>query len=136
MQMNALLAVLAVSLVVQGCLGGGSSWEHLGPRNIFDDDSNHGEAGTLATASTPAGSPHIIYTGGMNNGASSGVMKTVDMGMHWVQASKGSVKTPNITLEYTRPRGGEYHAQISSETTDLVFTWYCDVQPTSVFLRF
>jgi hypothetical protein len=71
----------------------GSAWEFLGPRNIFDDQSNHGQAGTLATAASPAEDPTIIYTGGQNNGASSGVLKSVDMGATWVQASDGLYDT-------------------------------------------
>ena len=71
----------------------GSAWERVGPRNIFDDEHGRGEAGTLATAASPAENPSLIYAGGQNNGASSGVMKTVDMGMTWVQASNGLFDT-------------------------------------------
>ena len=67
----------------------GDAWEHLGPRNIFDDDSGRGEAGTVADAASPVSNPSIIYTGGKNNGASSGVLKSVDMGRTWARASGG-----------------------------------------------
>ena len=30
-----------------------SAWELLGPRNIFDDENDRGESGTLATAASP-----------------------------------------------------------------------------------
>ena len=36
-----------------------------------------GEAGTLASAASPAANPDLIYAGGQNNGASSGVLKTI-----------------------------------------------------------
>ena len=39
-----------------------------------------GEAGTLADAVSPAANPSLIYAGGQNNGASSGVLKSTDMG--------------------------------------------------------
>ena len=48
-----------------------------------------GEAGTLASAASPAANPSLIYAGGQNNGASSGVLKTVDGGVHWTRNSKG-----------------------------------------------
>ena len=53
----------------------------------------NGEAGTLATAASPAGNPKLIYAGGKNNGASSGVLKSTDGGRHWVKASSGLLDT-------------------------------------------
>lgn len=38
-------------------------------------------------------SPNVIYTGGQNNGASSGVLKSIDGGKHWVVASTGLFDT-------------------------------------------
>jgi photosystem II stability/assembly factor-like uncharacterized protein len=38
-------------------------------------------------------SPDVIYTGGQNNGASSGVLKSIDGGKHWVVASMGLFDT-------------------------------------------
>ena len=68
-------------------------WEHVGPRNIFDDENMNGEAGTLADAASPAANPDLIYAGGRNNGASPGVLKSTDMGRHWVKASNGLLDT-------------------------------------------
>jgi len=64
-------------------------WEHVGPWNFFDDVEENGESGTLDCAASPAKSPHVIYTGGQNNGVSSGVLKTTDGGKHWLRKSKG-----------------------------------------------
>ena len=52
-----------------------------------------GEAGTLADAVSPASNPNLIYAGGQNNGASSGVLKSVDGGRHWTVASNGMFGT-------------------------------------------
>ena len=90
--MARVLATVGLATAVSA-LGEGSAWERVGPRNIFDDEHGRGEAGTLATAASPAENPSLIYTGGQNNGASSGVMKTTDMGMTWVQASNGLFDT-------------------------------------------
>ena len=57
--------------------------------NIFDDINMNGEAGTLASAASPAGNPKLIYAGGKNNGASSGIIKSLDMGRTWKKASHG-----------------------------------------------
>jgi len=63
------MCILAVGLLVAATAGAASSsytgapWERVGPRNIFDDDHGNGEAGTLADAASPAGRPHVIYTG-------------------------------------------------------------------------
>ena len=67
----------------------GTPWEHVGPWNIFDDKDNKGEAGTLAAAASPKANPNIIYTGGHNNGVSSGILKSVDGGSHWTRNSNG-----------------------------------------------
>ena len=64
-------------------------WTKVGPWGIGDDIEGKGEAGTLADAVSPAGNPKVIYAGGRNNGASSGVLKTVDGGDHWVMKSNG-----------------------------------------------
>ena len=79
--------------LVPSARANGSPWERIGPRNIFDDIHGRGQSGTLATAVSPAENPSLIYTGGQNNGASSGVMKTTDKGMTWVQASTGLFDT-------------------------------------------
>jgi hypothetical protein len=67
----------------------GTPWEHVGPWNIFDDKDNKGEAGTLAAAASPKANPNVIYTGGHNNGVSSGILKSVDGGSHWTRNSSG-----------------------------------------------
>ena len=84
-----MLLVVGLGAQASSARAGGSPWERVGPRDIFDDIHGRGQSGTLATAVSPAENPSLIYTGGQNNGASSGVMKTTDMGTTWVQASNG-----------------------------------------------
>jgi len=67
----------------------GTPWGHVGPWNIFDDKDNKGEAGTLSDAASPEKNPNLIYTGGHNNGVSSGILKSVDGGVHWTRNSTG-----------------------------------------------
>ena len=67
----------------------GTPWEPIGPWNIGDDKDNKGEAGTLSAAASPKANPNIIYTGGHNNGVSSGILKSVDGGSHWTKNSSG-----------------------------------------------
>jgi hypothetical protein len=50
---------LVVASLVAGCA---AEWEHLGPRNIFNDAAERGESGTLADAASPAANPQLIYT--------------------------------------------------------------------------
>jgi hypothetical protein len=83
------------------------SWESIGPWNIGDDIYINGEAGTLADASSPVDNPHIIYTGGQNNGASSGILKSVDYGRHWTLASNGMYIT-RIHGVYVVDRKGDH----------------------------
>ena len=68
-------------------------WKKLGPSNIGDDIHQNGEAGTMADAVSPANNPLLMFAGGQNNGASSGVVKSVDGGKHWVVASAGMMTT-------------------------------------------
>ena len=70
-------------------LAGGTTWDRIGPWNIFDDKDGKGESGTVACAASPAGNPNVIYAGGQNNGVSSGVIKTIDGGKHWTRNSNG-----------------------------------------------
>eukprot|EP00729_Bicosta_minor_P013955 gene13955-31241_t len=58
-------------------------WKKIGPWGIGDDVAASGEAGTLADAVSPASNPNLIYAGGQNNGASSGVLKSTDRGKTW-----------------------------------------------------
>ena len=64
-------------------------WQKLGPRNIGDDAQGQGYAGTLADAVSPLSNPDLIYAGGHNNGASSGVLKSTDRGKTWVPHCNG-----------------------------------------------
>ena len=64
--------------ILYSVLAASSDWTVVGPFNIGDDVHMNGEAGTLADAASPAGRPNIIFAGGQNNGASSGVLKSVD----------------------------------------------------------
>ena len=88
-----MISIAALLLPSTVALGGGSKWTRVGPRNIFDDEHMHGQAGTLATAASPASNPNLIYSGGKNNGASSGVLKSTDLGLHWTQNSNGLFDT-------------------------------------------
>lgn len=72
-------------------------WKSIGPWNIGDDINNGGEAGTIAPAVSPISNPQLMYMGGVNNAASSGVLKSVDQGKHWSKMNEG--------LFDTRPNG-------------------------------
>jgi hypothetical protein len=67
-----------------------------------------GESGTLATAASLAAVPDLIYAGGQNNGASSGVLKTIDGGIHWTRQSKGlwDTRVLAVWLHPDDPKGG------------------------------
>jgi hypothetical protein len=68
-------------------------WKSIGPWNIGDDIHNGGEAGTIAPAVSPFANPDIIYMGGHNNAAASGVLKSVDRGEHWAKVNIGLFDT-------------------------------------------
>ncbi len=72
-------------------------WDNVGPKNIGDDIHNAGEAGTIAGAVSPLSNPKLMYMGGVNNAASSGVLKTTNGGAHWSKMNTG--------LWDTRPHG-------------------------------
>jgi hypothetical protein len=76
-------------------------WTSIGPWNIGDDVYGHGEAGTIAPAVSPAANPNVMYMGGNNNAASSGVLKSVDRGQHWLKVNVGLLDT---RLHGARPR--------------------------------
>ena len=80
---------LTLATLARTTLAGGTTWDRIGPWNIFDDKDLKGEAGTVACAASPAGNPNVIYAGGQNNGVSSGIIKTIDGGKHWTRNSKG-----------------------------------------------
>ena len=103
-------------------------WKKIGPWGIGDDIEGKGEAGTLADAVSPWGNPKIIYTGGRNNGASSGILKSVDGGEHWVIKSKGIFDTRIVALGIIDLDGNGDHVYAGTpgrvyETTDGGESW-------------
>ena len=102
-------------------------WTKIGPWGIGDDVDAKGEAGTLADAVPPAGNPKLIYTGGRNNGASSGVLKSVDGGDHWTLASNGIFDTRIVSLGIVdHDKGNHVYCGVPGaiyETTDGAATW-------------
>eukprot|EP01079_Euglenida_sp_SAG-EU17-18_P006060 gene6060-1085_t len=81
------MGILQLTCGLASLVAARGEWEHIGPRNIFNDATNHGESGTLADAASPAANPQLIYTGGSNNGASSGILKTTNMGRTWIRVA-------------------------------------------------
>ena len=74
----------------------GRSWTNIGPKNIGDDVHGRGEAGTIGPAVSKDGVK--MYMGGNNNAASSGVLKSIDGGMHWTKVSAGITDTRLLGL--------------------------------------
>ena len=114
---------------------GGSNWQKVGPFNIGDDIYMHGEAGTLADAASPSGNPNIIYAGGQNNGASSGVLKSVDGGKHWALASNGMWNTRIESLHVVDEKGdhvlagtagGVYESRDGAASWTLAYNGFCN----------
>lgn len=69
-------------------------WTTVGPSNIGDSITpDGGEAGTVQPVVAAAANPDVIYTGGNNNAASSGVLKSIDFGRHWVKVNRGLADT-------------------------------------------
>ena len=68
-------------------------WMNIGPKNIGDDINGGGEAGTIAPAVSPFSNPKLMYIGGNNNAASSGVLRSEDMGRHWTKVNTGLFDT-------------------------------------------
>ena len=106
----------------------GTPWEPIGPWNIFDDKDNKGEAGTLAAAASPKANPNIIYTGGHNNGVSSGILKSVDGGTHWTKNSSGiwDTRINGVFIHPSDPTGNHVLAASASgiyETKDGAASW-------------
>jgi len=107
--------------------GNSGPWIKVGPWGIGDDVNASGEAGTLADAVSPAGNPNVIYTGGQNNGASSGVLKSTDMGKHWVVASNGIFDTRIKSLGVVDDAGDHVFVGVPGaiyETTDGAASWH------------
>lgn len=91
--------------------GAGSPWDRVGPYNIFDGKGGVGEGGTVASAASPAANHDLIYAGGQNNGASSGVLKTIDgtsAAPHWTRQSKGlwDTRVLGLWIHPDDPKGG------------------------------
>ena len=83
-------------MLLFACVGGydsgrgGSEWDRIGPWNLYNaKNSLLGESGTVACAASPQANPDVIYAGGQNNGVSSGIIKSIDGGKHWLRKSKG-----------------------------------------------
>ena len=108
-------------------------WEHVGPWNIYGGtnpkvSAGMGESGTLATAASLSTAPDLIYTGGQNNGASSGVLKTIDGGIHWTRQSKGlwDTRVLSVWIHPDDPKGGHVFAGTHTgiyESKDFAESW-------------
>lgn len=101
-------------------------WARVGPLNIGDDVHNRGEAGTLADAVSPASNPLLMFAGGTNNGASSGVLKTVNGGMHWTLASNGIWDTAIDALHIADDKGDHLYCAVPGaiyESRDAAVSW-------------
>ena len=107
----------------------GAPWDRIGPWNIFNaKDPFLGEAGTLATAASPAANPDIIYAGGQNNGVSSGVIKSTNGGRHWQRKSKGlwDTRISGVWVHPDSPMGSHVFAGTYSgiyESLDAAESW-------------
>jgi hypothetical protein len=107
--------------------GSTGDWELVGPKNIGDDVYLAGEAGTLADAVSPAANPSLIYAGGQNNGASSGVLKSTDMGRTWRVASRGLFVTKVQALHIVDGQGEHVLVGVAGaiyESFDAAESWH------------
>jgi hypothetical protein len=121
-------------LAAAASLGACAPWEKLGPKNIGDDVHGQGYAGTLADAVSPISNPSLIYTGGHNNGASSGVLKSTDHGRTWVTACDGLWDTTIASLLILDTHGDHLLAGTPTgiyETRDAAETWSLLEQTTA-----
>jgi hypothetical protein len=101
-------------------------WQKLGPHNIGDDVHGQGYAGTLADAVSPISNKNIIYTGGHNNGAASGVLKSTDRGKTWMPRCDGLWDTTIGSLIIVDEAGDHVLAGTPTgiyETTDGASSW-------------
>ena len=89
-----LIATLAAGPAPWPKHGTTGSWKKIGPHGIGDDVKGSGEAGTLADSVSPSSNPNLIYAGGRNNGASSGVLKSTDMGKVRLMTLRITLITP------------------------------------------
>ena len=101
-------------------------WEKLGPHNIGDAVNGQGYAGTLADAASPLSNPKLIYTGGHNNGAASGVLKSTDRGQTWIPMCNGLWDTTIGSLIIVDDKGDHVLAGTPTgiyETKDGAASW-------------
>ena len=63
----------------------------------------------MADAVSPANNPLLMFAGGQNNGASSGVIKSADGGKHWTVASAGMMGTRIEALHIVDYEGESRH---------------------------
>jgi len=112
--------LVATALVVA------APWRKVGPHNIGDDVRGQGYAGTLADAVSPLSNPNLIYTGGHNNGAASGVLKSTDRGKTWIPYSNGLWDTVIGSLYIVDEAGSHVLAGTPTgiyETVDGASSW-------------
>ena len=103
-----------------------TNWINVGPHGIGDDIKASGESGTLADAVSPASNPNLIYAGGQNNGASSGVLKSTDRGKTWTLASNGLFDTRIKALGCVNTDCDHVYVSVPGaifETTDGAESW-------------
>ena len=102
-------------------------WLNIGPKNIGDSIPGlSGEAGTIAPAVSVVGNPDLIYMGGNNNAAASGVLKSIDYGEHWTKVNVGLFDTRLQGLHIVDDKGDHVLAGTPSgvfETLDGAKTW-------------
>ena len=76
--------------------------------------------------SSPVSNPNLIYAGGKDNGASSGVLKSVDMGRHWKLSSHGMFNTAIESLYIRDDKGDHLFCGTDGgiyESTDAAASW-------------
>ena len=102
-------------------------WLNIGPKNIGDSIPGlSGEAGTIAPAVSVIGNPNLMYMGGNNNAAASGVLKSIDYGEHWTKVNVGLFDTRLQGLIIVDDKGDHVLAGTPSgvfETIDGAKTW-------------
>ena len=125
--MVVMLALLAfAAAAVSAGAPPATPWTMIGPWNIGDDIYNAGEAGTIAPAVSPESDPSLIYMGGNNNAAASGVLKSVDTGKHWSKMNVGLFDTRLYGLFLVDKAGDHVLAGTPSgvfESLDGAKTW-------------
>ena len=75
---------------------------------------------------SPFAHPALIYTGGRNNGASSGVLKSTDRGQTWLPVCNGLYDTAVWSLYIVDDKGDHVLAVTGSgiyETLDAAASW-------------